>query len=122
MKTVYKYTDGNWHGEAPATEEEILFQISVPDDTDLSILNRISVYDYDGWDADLYAEAKRQLTVREAISFLASTDYIPVQWQDEEALGIEHSRSEDDYMAVLQQRQTARETIRSNQPEPENVV
>lgn len=123
MKTIYLLGTREWIDEAPNEEEvDVIAQAEVADDIDLSILNRRTVYDLDEWNEEAYDAAVRLIATRGAIAFLASTDYVPVQWQDETALGIEHSRSEEDYMAILQQRQEARETIRTNQPPGENIA
>lgn len=112
MKTFYQLKDKTWYDEASIDEEAILHEVEVADDILIKVLNQ-DTYTADGFDQDEYDKSFSIYEMRVAVTYLQITDYIPVQWQDEEALGIEHNRSEESYMEVLTKRQEARVKIRS---------
>lgn len=115
MKTIYQAKDNTWYDERPLDDEAIKHEVEVDDEIKIGVLNSTQ-YDADGYDETAYQAALVQYQVRQATGYLQLTDYVPVQWQDETALGIEHSRTQEEYMDILQQRQAARELIRNQQP------
>lgn len=113
MKTIYKLTDGNWTDNKPTDPDEIVVKTSVPDEVEIRTLNHPVLYTADGWDEDAYADAVKETNRHRAIVYLQSTDFVPIQWRDEEELGVEHTRSVEEYRDILVKRQEAREIIRS---------
>ena len=112
MKTIYKTIYGGWSETKPASKEEIDKTARVADDFQVGFMNS-SFYTADDYDAAEYAAAKNREARRIATDYLNQTDYITVQWSDETALGIEHTRSEEEYREILLKREQARETIRN---------
>lgn len=111
-KIIYKYTTGEWSDDKPA-DELIDVRAKVPEDVDVSVMNREAVYTAEGWDEDNYRQAVARLDTRRAVAYLQQTDYIVLQWLEESSIGAEHSRTEDEYRAVVAKRQKARDTIRN---------
>jgi hypothetical protein len=112
MKIIYKNTEDLWQDDKPA-DEFIKTRARVPDDTMVKVLNNPTMYTADGWDEIQYKQAVASLEIRRAVSYLQTTDFIPLQWREEDELGIEHSRTEASYRDVLERRQEAREIIRA---------
>jgi hypothetical protein len=112
-KIIYRDKDGNWVDDKPA-DDQIVARARVPDNTMLTVLNHRVLYTSDDWDETLYRSVVARLDTRRAISYLQSTDYIVMQWLEEQTLGVEHYRSEADYMAVLQKRAEARQLLRTS--------
>lgn len=71
------------------------------------------VYDNKKEEANnLKEETKRNIL--NCKQYLEETDYIVIQWQDENSLGIPHNKTEEEYINILKKRQEARETIRKD--------
>lgn len=60
----------------------------------------------------LSSEYPSQEEVKNLQKYLHSTDYIALQWLEEEKLNIPHHKSNEEYQEVIQKRQEAREKIR----------
>jgi len=112
MKTIYQAIDKTWSDTEP-TEDWLLNAVEVDDAVLLKVLNQ-DAYNADGFDQATYDTALVQYNVRQAVAYLQMTDYVITQWREEEELEIEHHRTLEEYQDVLQQRQTARETIRNS--------
>lgn len=112
MKKIYLTTYNQWTDVEPS-ENEIKTVVKVPNDVSTGILNSLAFYRSDEYSAEEYAAALARRQVAEAKSYLADTDYVATQWAEEQALGIDHNRTEEEYMEILKKRQDAREVIRN---------
>jgi hypothetical protein len=110
MKTIYRL-DRLWSDDKQA-DDSGAETAEVPDETNVDVMNSIH-YVAVGYDQEAYDQAVQSIARVEAINYLQSTDYIPTQWRDEDELGIPHNRTEDEYRSILEQRQQAREVLRS---------
>lgn len=108
MKYILKNEFGIWQDVEKDTEGAI----EVADNVMADFMNT-PYYQGDGFTPEDYATGYALFEIEQARRYLAETDYVAAQWADEIALGIEHSRSEEEYMQILQKRQEARETIRN---------
>lgn len=111
MKDIYKTIHGGWTDKKPP-ENEIAETINVRDDVIVGFLLSKN-YPIREFNQEVYDKAMGEFNKQAAMTYLKNTDYITVQWADESALGIEHTRSEDEYREILLKRQAAREAIRN---------
>ena len=108
MKLIYKNEYGAWQEAEKPSEDTI----EVADYIKVEFMNS-PYYQNKGYSEEAYNSSYSLFEIEKARQYLASTDYVVLQWADEIALGIEHSRSETEYNEILQQRQDAREKIRN---------
>lgn len=105
---ILSYEDGifNWIEDENGIEvDEKYFNLGFYDiQEDLSVkLNQEKT--------DKYKKEQAKIVAQE---YLDTTDFVTIQWQEENDRGIEHKRTEKEYMKILQKREEARQTIRAS--------
>lgn len=111
MKTIYK-VNGYWTEGELSESDTANATIKVPDSVNVDFMNSV-YYASPDYSDEAYTEALNSSKVADAKNYLLRTDYVSAQWRDEEELGIEHSRTAEEYRSILEKRQEARELIRS---------
>lgn len=111
MKTIYKTIYNTWQDIKPDLESDISDSIEVANTVITGFLNSI-YYNSPTYSKSNYDNAFAKFKKEEARSYLSSTDYISIQWQDETSLEIPHSRTDEEYQEIMQKRQEARDLIR----------
>lgn len=108
MKYILKNEFGIWQDAEKDTEGAVKV-----DDNVMADFMNTPYYQGDDFTPEAYAAGYALFEIEQARRYLAETDYVASQWADEIALGMEHSRPEEEYLQILQKRQEARETIRN---------
>lgn len=116
---VYVYEENNQikytRGEKPQVDKiiELEKMIPIPNKKGyISILNANFITNAVWYELEETKEHKLKTELEYLQAELTKYDYVKQQWDEETDLGLEHHRTEEEYLAILEDRQEKRIRIR----------